>query len=225
MKTNFLLPLTLTILFIGFFFLSCLAQNEFPTAKNSSPKIDGGGLMFIRPAISGGWARGVNFYYTNMSRYLALGTYGNNENVERFYIAYGATPWTSGQGIYILPNGNTGIGTISPSEKLSVNGTIKTKEVNVTATGWPDYVFRPGYQLMPLSELDTFIQKNGHLPDVPTEAEVKENGVNLAEMNVKLLEKVEELTLYILFQQNKINAQDVILESFFERLEKLENEK
>ncbi len=202
-----------------------LAQNEYPTAKNTSPKIDGGGLSFVRPAVSGGWARGVNFYYTNMTRYLALGTYGNNENVERFYIAYGDTPWLSGLGLYVLPNGNTGIGTVSPSEKLSVNGTIRAREVNITATGWADYVFRPEYQLMPLSELEAYIAENGHLPNIPTEADVAKNGVNLAEMNVKLLEKVEELTLYMLRQQNKINAQQIILERFSERFEKLENEK
>ncbi|WP_192350277.1 hypothetical protein [Algoriphagus sp. Y33] len=103
------------------------------------------------------------------------------------------------------PTGNLGIGVSSPSQKLEVNGTIKTKEVNVTATGWPDYVFRPGYQRMPLSELEAFIKKNGHLPDVPTEAEVMENGVNLAEMNVKLLEKVEELTLYVIELEKKID--------------------
>ena len=58
---------------------------------------------------------------------------------------------------------------------------------------------------MPLSELEAFIQKNGHLPNLPTEAEVMENGVNLAEMNVKLLEKVEELTLYVIELEKKID--------------------
>ena len=68
-----------------------------------------------------------------------------------------------------------------------------------------DYVFKPEYKLMPLSELEAFIQKNGHLPNLPTEAEVMENGVNLAEMNVKLLEKVEELTLYVIELEKKID--------------------
>ncbi|MCE7057197.1 hypothetical protein LZF95_21125 [Algoriphagus sp. AGSA1] len=206
MKINFRINFILTILIAVFSFLSCMAQNEFPTAKNSSVKIDGGGLLFVRPATTGGWARGLNFHYTDMTGYMALGTHGNNESVSRFYIAYGATPWTSGQGIYILPNGNTGIGTISPSTKLSVNGIIKAMEVNITTDGWADYVFKPEYKLMPLSELETFIQRNGHLPDVPTEAEVMENGVNLAEMNVKLLEKVEELTLYLITLQKNNEA-------------------
>ncbi|WP_057937328.1 hypothetical protein [Algoriphagus resistens] len=106
------------------------------------------------------------------------------------------------------PTGNLGIGVSSPSQKLEVNGTIKTREVNVTTTGWADYVFKPEYKLMPLSEVEAFIQMNGHLPNVPTEAEVMENGVNLAEMNVKLLEKVEELTLYVIELEKKIDSKD-----------------
>lgn len=98
----------------------------------------------------------------------------------------------------ITTSGNVGIGTLNPSQKLEVNGTIKTKEVNVTTSGWADYVFRPEYTLKPLSEVEAFIAQNGHLPNVPSEKEVLENGVNLLEMNVKILEKVEELTLYLI---------------------------
>jgi hypothetical protein len=75
----------------------------------------------------------------------------------------------------------------------------------VEATTWPDYVFKNEYQLMPLSELEFFIKTNGHLPDIPIESEVLKNGFNLSEMNVKLLEKVEELTLYLIEQQKQIN--------------------
>jgi hypothetical protein len=95
---------------------------------------------------------------------------------------------------------------------IHVNGTIKTKEVNVTATGWADYVFTLGYQLMPLSEVEAYIAKNGHLPNVPTEAEVMEKGVNLLEMNVKLLEKVEELTLHLIRQEKLI--QELLIKQF-----------
>jgi hypothetical protein len=99
---------------------------------------------------------------------------------------------------------------------IHVNGTIKTKEVNVTATGWADYVFRPEYKLMPLNEVEQFIRDNGHLPNIPTEAEVMENGVNLAEMNVKLLEKVEELTLYAI-------QQDELIKMVLKRLSEVES--
>ncbi len=87
---------------------------------------------------------------------------------------------------------------------INVNGVIKTKEVNVTSSGWADHVFEPGYGLMDLDRLEEFIRSRGHLPHIPTAAEVKETGVNLAEMNVKLLEKVEELTLYLIGQNERI---------------------
>ena len=96
------------------------------------------------------------------------------------------------------PSGNLGIGTTTPTHKLEVNGTIKTKEVNVTTTGWPDYVFAPEYALMSLDSLNEFIQVNRHLPGVPSESEVNLNGSNLGEMNVILLKKIEELTLYVI---------------------------
>jgi len=108
---------------------------------------------------------------------------------------------------HIFSSGPVKIGTSSAgSHKLAVNGSIRSKEINVEANGWADFVFDEEYKLMPLSELETFIQKYGHLPNVPTEAEVMENGVNLKEMNVKLLEKVEELTLYVITLQKNSEA-------------------
>jgi hypothetical protein len=98
----------------------------------------------------------------------------------------------------IESNGNVGIGTTNPQYKLAVNGNIGAQDIIVTNTGWSDYVFRPGYRLRPLSEVSQFIQKNGHLPDIPTEAEVKEKGVSVAEMQAKLLAKIEELTLHMI---------------------------
>ncbi len=106
----------------------------------------------------------------------------------------------------ISPNGNVGIGVTNPTNKLEVKGKIKTEEVNVTTSGWADYVFDPGYDLRSLSEVERFTQENGHLPNIPSEKEVIESGVNLLEMNKKLLEKVEELTLYIIDQDKRIKA-------------------
>jgi hypothetical protein len=92
---------------------------------------------------------------------------------------------------------NVGIGTTNPQHLLHVAGTIGAEEVIVSSTG-ADYVFQSGYRLRPLSEVNAFIQENHHLPDIPSEAEVKENGVRLGEMQSKLLAKVEELTLHMI---------------------------
>ncbi|MBK9247680.1 MAG: hypothetical protein IPM69_06090 [Ignavibacteria bacterium] len=87
--------------------------------------------------------------------------------------------------------------TVYPS-LLSVNGAVVAKLVRVTVNHWADNVFSPGYRLMPLSEVREYIDENGHLPDVPAEAEVSKNGIDLQEMQAVLLRKVEELTLHLI---------------------------
>lgn len=82
--------------------------------------------------------------------------------------------------------------------------TFFTRRIVVDQQVWPDYVFKKDYKLMPLEDLSTFISKNGHLPNVPSEKEVQENGADLGEMNRILLEKIEELTLYTISQQREI---------------------
>ncbi len=119
-----------------------------------------------------------------------------------FQARHNSASWTDA--LVITTTGKIGIGTANPSQKLDVNGTIRTREVNVTTSGWADYVFLPDYELKPLSEVERFIEEHGHLPNVPSEKEVLDNGVNLLQMNVKLLEKVEELTLYMIELQKEI---------------------
>ncbi len=101
--------------------------------------------------------------------------------------------------------GNVGIGTTAPQYKLAVNGTIGTKEVVVTNTGWADYVFKSGYRLRKLDEVGAYIRQHGRLPGIPSAKEVQEKGVGLGEMQVKLLAKIEELTLHMIEmeQQNR----------------------
>jgi hypothetical protein len=90
--------------------------------------------------------------------------------------------------------------------KLQITSLICAKEVKVqNDLCWPDYVFNKDYKLQPLNELEQFITENQHLPNVPSAADVEENGVELGEMNALLLQKVEELTLYILDLQKQIN--------------------
>jgi len=105
------------------------------------------------------------------------------------------------------PIGNVGIGTTAVNgAKLSVEGVIRARRVNVDAASivWSDFVFEPNYNLMSLIQLENFIVKNKHLPDVPSAIEVKENGIDLAQMDAILLQKIEELTLYIIEQDKRI---------------------
>jgi hypothetical protein len=112
----------------------------------------------------------------------------------------------AGGGNSYLVSGNVGIGTTNPQNKLDVNGTIRAKEVKVE-TGWADFVFTPTYKLRPLSEVEQFIKTNGHLPEIPKAEDVQQNGINLGEMQTKLLQKVEELTLYSIEQEKKLEEQ------------------
>lgn len=84
------------------------------------------------------------------------------------------------------------------NKNVWINGKLSAKEIDVSTTFWSDFVFNPDYKLMPLDELENFIKENNHLPSIPTESEVKRDGINVAEMNTKLLQKVEELTLYVI---------------------------
>lgn len=104
-------------------------------------------------------------------------------------------------------NGNIGIGTTNPKHKLSVNGTILAKEVIVSIAGsnWPDYVFEDGYKLSPLSEVENYIKENNHLPNIPSAKEVEEKGISLGEMQKMQMAKIEELTLYIIELEVRIN--------------------
>ncbi|RDY60772.1 tail fiber protein [Flagellimonas nanhaiensis] len=128
-------------------------------------------------------------------------------------------------------NGNVGIGTTTPDAKLAVNGKIHAEEVKVDlSVPGPDYVFKEGYDLKSLEELQNFIWEHGHLPNIPSAQEMESNGIDLGEMNMKLLEKIEELTLYIL----QIKSENQHLKEFLliensdrkqlnKRLEDLEN--
>ncbi len=97
--------------------------------------------------------------------------------------------------------GNVGIGTDNPTYKLSVLGNIRSNEV-VVETGWADYVFNEKYVLKPLSEIEKFIQLNKHLPGIPSALEIQKNGLPVGETQKMMMEKIEELTLYII-QLNK----------------------
>lgn len=103
----------------------------------------------------------------------------------------------------LMDNGNVGIGTVdTKGYKLAVNGSaVFIKAVVKSYVNWPDYVFDSSYQLKPLSEIETFIRTNKHLPDIPSAAAVNNDGIDLGENQTTLLKKIEELTLYLIDEQ------------------------
>jgi hypothetical protein len=143
-----------------------------------------------------------NTVNANASGKMILGT-------RRYFNKLGTgAEWYYGDDLIIDAVGNIGIGVLYPDAKLTVDGSIKCEEVSVElvqGTG-PDYVFEKEYNLLPLKELEAYINQNKHLPEVPSAKEMEANGLNLREMNLLLLKKVEELTLHLL-EQNKINEQ------------------
>jgi hypothetical protein len=169
----------------------------------------GPALTFRMPANSDGsnsWAQ---------ARILATPDNANNGDARgRLYLqvrdAY--NPGTGGSwnwrtGLMITANGNVGIGT-TPNAlyKLDVKGAIRATEVKIVSIdNFPDFVFDQAYQLPSLGQVSSFIQTNKHLPNIPSATEVKENGINMVEMQNKLLQKVEELTLYVIEQQKQID--------------------
>ncbi len=92
-------------------------------------------------------------------------------------------------------------------------GNVYARKVVVTASAFPDYVFKEGYKLKSLAETEAYIKANGHLEDVPTEIEAKEKGINVAEMNSVLLKKIEEMTLLMIEQNKRIEELKVKVES------------
>jgi hypothetical protein len=131
----------------------------------------------------------------------------------------------------IRGDGNIGIGTLSPSEKLSiegnisVNGTIKSKKIKVTQSGWADYVFDNDYTLRSLASLEKYIGLNKHLPGVPSAKEVGESGIDLGDTQALLLKKIEELTLYIInLKKENVMHQKQMLQ-LAAKIKKLEDKK
>jgi hypothetical protein len=124
----------------------------------------------------------------------------------------------------LTSDGRVGIGTDNPPTyaRLAVKGLIMAEEVRVRLHPWPDYVFDGKYKLMPLPEVEAFIQANKHLPNIPSALSLEQNGgVDMGEMQAKQMEKIEELTLYIIELNKQLQELKVQNEKQQEQIEKL----
>ncbi|WP_010182576.1 hypothetical protein [Aquimarina agarilytica] len=150
---------------------------------------------------------------------------GGNEDTNSIIFATGA----GDENVVFGSNGKVGIGTLTPQNELSVNGTIWAKEVKVSLKDAADWVFEADYKLQPLAEVEAFIKRNKHLPEMPSADEFRANDMKVSEMSNKLLQKVEELTLYTIAQEKQLDQQASVNEqlqaankALTQRLEKLE---
>lgn len=168
-----------------------------------------------------------SFPFNNYGELMIQGTsHGNLYNKGISFLTWDGSSPSAEIRMRILPTGNIGIGTISPDAKLTVNGTIHSKEVKVDlAVPAPDYVFANDYKLRTLLEVENFVKENSHLPEIPSAAEFEKDGIKVSEMNMSLLKKVEELTLYAIQQQKNTEKLMKIIEEQSRRLEVLESVK
>lgn len=161
------------------------------------------------PNGTGGFARGYSIAnQDNSETYIQLGTFGNYfGGISNLTYSYIGREYNNTYMVF-RPNGNIGIGTTNPQDKLSVNGKIRAHEIKVETSNWPDYVFSTDYKLPTLAETEQFIKDYGHLSEVPKASEVETDGISLGEMNKILLKKIEELTLQVIELNKKVDRQE-----------------
>ena len=158
------------------------------------------------------WGGGLTLTRDGSSGDVTLLHVGGWDGVGASMLMYNASNQVSvllnGSGDSYLSAGGLGIGTTDlKGYKLAVNGSAIFEMVKVKLYGqWPDYVFGKNYKLMPLADLERFIQQNNHLPEIPPAATVESSGVDVGANQAALLKKIEELTLYIIEQNKRIEA-------------------
>ncbi|UHO39355.1 hypothetical protein H5J24_04375 [Chryseobacterium capnotolerans] len=161
-----------------------------------------------------GWLSGSGSYPS----YKTAVTTGN-DGIRFLSSAYGKiaqdSPVAMSELMRIAPNGNVGIGTQNPDQKLAVKGKIHAEDVIVDPNVPADYVFqkyfdgqspiKPDYQMPTIRELESFVKENKHLPDIPSAEKMSQDGVNLGDLQMKLLQKIEEMSLYIISLNQEID--------------------
>jgi len=103
--------------------------------------------------------------------------------------------------------GHVGFGTAPDSiYRVQIAGDMRAEEI-IVETGWADFVFEDAYDLRPLNEVEAFIRENGHLPDIPNGTTIESNGLSVGDMSMRFMQKIEELTLYTIDQEKRLETQ------------------
>jgi hypothetical protein len=179
----------------GITVLVCMLNHS--VAQNIFPKSGNVGIQTANPKVQLD-VRGISY-----SNSLVLGDFPVNTKALLHLFASKAAPDSL---LFLIENEDRKL------FQLTSDGVLRSREIIVDADNWPDYVFEDVYPLMSLKEIESFINENGHLPNIPSAQSVQEEGLDLGEMNRLLLEKIEELTLHIIQQQKEIDALKMILE-------------
>lgn len=179
------------------------------------PNVDG--TIIIRVSAGPNNNNSKGFFYLGAMKldYSSTGTGSSSDS----------SVWSANGPTIFYDQGPVGIATqdVPQDYELAVGGKIIAEELLIKLqNNWPDYVFDKEYQLPSLREVAKYIKEKGHLMNIPSETEVAENGIQLGEMNAKLLEKIEELTLYTIAQENRIEQQQLVNEKLEARLKAIE---
>ncbi|NAY90613.1 hypothetical protein GTQ34_01665 [Muricauda sp. JGD-17] len=249
-----------TILFL-FFGISAFGQNTFPASGNvgigtltPGYSLDiVGTINATQLFVNGSAMESSPWNVSGVSVFYNTGNVGIGTNSPGFALdvngtinatdilingaALPSSPWSVSGNDASYTTGNVGIGTTNTQGYLlAVAGNMVAESVKVELEGnWPDFVFTSDYDLPSLFFIENYIKVNGHLPNIPSAKEVRKNGIELGQMDAKLLQKIEELTLHTIQQQKEIDSlkhlnqnlskQNELIKELSERLEKLEQTK
>jgi len=173
-------------------------STDWSTANNTEVSDQAGRKAIIKAIANNSWGENVRLGFFTSS----------NKNVYPL------------ERMTISPGGNIGIGTQTPEANLTVAGDIHAREIRVKTDAGADFVFAKEYDLLSLEEVEEFIKMNKHLPEIAPEAEMIKNDINIGDFQIQLLQKIEELTLYIIELNKKNHQQSLRINTLEKQLNK-----